>query len=164
MSQGGLSSNVDQYALLWPKSPMKFCPATGRLLCLSITGWSVPSSSSTRRRDVFRFKSFLTMCRTELCDIPVSRAISLGLLVRSQLTFLATNELFDRLNVFVCSRTARTTAAWSSVSWTSFVNFSNKIVQRSFLPLSLRKFTHHLKSIPTFFQSQTFYQTPVFCR
>jgi len=122
------------------------------------------SSSSTRRRDVFRFKSFLTMCRTELCDIPVSRAISLGLLVRSWLTFLATNELFDRLNVFVCSRTARTTAARSSVSWTSFVNFSNKIVQRSFLPLSLRKFTHHLKSIPTFFQSQTFYQTPVFCR
>ena len=47
VSESSLNSNVVQYALLWPESPKKFCPATGLLLCLSIPGRSVPNSSLT---------------------------------------------------------------------------------------------------------------------
>jgi len=92
-SESSLSSSDVQYALLWPESPTKFCPATGLLLGLSIPGQSVPNNSlalfssdrdpesSVDRRNVFRFRSFLIMRRTEECDTPVSRAISLGLLL-----------------------------------------------------------------------------------
>ena len=92
-SESSLSSSDVQYALLWPESPTKFCPATGLLLGLSIPGQSVPNNSlalfssdrdpesSVDRRNVFRFRSFLIMRRTEECDTPDSQTISLGLLL-----------------------------------------------------------------------------------